>query len=294
MQPLHSLRAICTSGLFLLSIWPASADTCSPPTVKYSAGLSALTAADAGALLLIGNPVASKSRIIDVQASRSISVFQSGCWRLNSALRNDMIWFAINNQSTGTAPSNYIAVQVLRIFKPSANVKPSALVTANRASDNKHQWFRGDQPTTYGADAKPISSDIEKWNGAHAYLNVVQQSDALLQGKWHGSISKNGLSTWDNRTWWQVNSTAQTQYVVVLENRLMPFDIATSKAGIGIPFFLRPNGFDAFVIRYASPAPEQNGEVRFCFSLCEEIAALETSTQDKGLLAGLLSIFRGH
>jgi hypothetical protein len=169
--------------------------------------------------------------------------------------------------------------------------QPSTVVTANRS--DTYTWYRGGSATGYSTAPKKVGTDIKRWNDAHDEFDVLPQNDRILRGKWHGSVVKNGASTWDDRTWWRIDPSAQDRFQVVLENRLMAFDVATGEVGKGIPFYVTPQGFDGMVIRYKSNTNDQNGEVRFCFDQCDAINQIQTDLIGRSFFAGLLGIFSG-
>lgn len=267
MTGLDKLGIVATLVIFF-SCRVCCAQQCPLAEQAYQTGSLALTSTNAGALLLLGDP-SPQGNLINVRNSRAVSLFLDGCWSLDRKMRRGLIWFAINNNSPGDDTGvKYLALQILKIGKRQPEEPSAVVVTANCAE--VRPWFRGTIATKYGSDAKTVANDMATWNAAHGEYTQVEQNDRVLQGRWHASLVQKGESTWAKKSWWKVNIPLHDEYQVLLENRLMSFELATDVAS-GIFFPVTPGKYDLFIIRYKSQTMAINHVVRFCFDLCDVI-----------------------
>jgi hypothetical protein len=283
-------KAVLLGGLFMTSFaWGETAQAKCMPLPSSRAGKALLSEDNSGALIL--GPIITDGRL--PLTWKTMRHLDGHCYAMPEDWRYRQLKFAVNNYLPEPAEQNEpeyrfdLDLQIIKIAaRPSGEPKEAEKITAYRSE--KSPWYRnGEQSQRYAGRMKTLNMSVEEWNGAHDPLNVIEQNDRKLNGRFHASPSPQGRNTFEERRWWQLNEKLTDKYTLHLENRLLSAQPAAGNMAGGIPFQVNERGYDAIIIRYSSANADIDNVVTLCFADCDAIAKLRLEASPRHVFASL-------
>ena len=202
--------------------------------------------------------------------------------------RKGRVFLAINNfvpdyEETGGGIARFdLGIQFLKLTAKLPDQAADQIILVSRSE--KNPWYRrGAQSSPYSRKARTLDFGLSGWNGAHDSLNVIEQNDRQLEGRFHASADPSGANTFTDRRWWQLDEGFLDSYHIQLENRLISSLPATGEKAGGAPINVIANDFDAIVVKYASANVDIQGQVILCFSDCDTIEKIKISVVRRNL-----------
>jgi hypothetical protein len=283
-------KAVLFGGLFMTAVTWVEAAQAKCRSLPSSQAGKALLSEDNGGVLILG-PIVTDGKL--PLTWKSMRHLDGHCYAMPEDWRYRQLKFAVNNYLAEPAEQSEpryrfdLDLQIIKITaRPSGEPKEADKITAYRSE--KSPWYRNGVPSQrYAGRTKTLDMSVEEWNGAHDPLNVIEQNDRKLGGRFHASPTAQGRNTFEARRWWQLNEKLTDNYTLHLENRLLSAQSATGDIAGGIPFQVNERGYDAIIIRYSSVNADIDNVVTLCFANCDAIAKLKLEASPRHVFASL-------